>query len=715
MMRDKLWFVFLAAAVSSAGAIAACGDGGNSSGGAAGSGASNPDAGSSGGGGAGGAGGDGGFINFDGGEQSLVIEPQDPILDVTGVPGSLPFSAKLTDGSNPGAVDWFLDDVTVGTIGADGLFASGGFVAGKAKVTAKSGQLEASTTITVRVKIADNAGNLTPEDQGKLETGGNADPGFRWLYPYDKTVFPRGLAAPTLQLAGGADAVLVKISVGDFEYKGFFGASAPARVDLPQAVWKGVTQSAGPSDMVTVTATKLAGGAATGPVTQSWRIAQGSLSGIVYYNTYVSKLANGGAVMRIKPGSNAEVLLGGCNVCHSVSANGNVLAAGVHWTVDNPLDSATYDLTQDGTASPRYLDNDGRKFSFGGLTPDGTWMITNGIPAAGSPVRGLAGDSPSRLLDTKTGVDVAASSFTSAVKYAITPAFSPDGKRLAFSWYDVTPGRTLAMMDVDLAQSPPSFSGITELLTVPTGIVGWPSFTPDGGAVLYHAGDRFDTAGYGATPSYGEVLLVETATKAVNKLAALNGYDENGQFYLPVRRGRGGALELRAHHPARPGRRVLLGVLHEPKRLRQHDRPPAARCRMGTTSGARSRTAPRRRARARRFWVAAIDLDYQGKPDPSHPAFYLPGQELEAGNMRAFAALEPCKDLGMPCESAASCCNGNVCRPEDVDGDGTKELVCVPPPANECAQEGETCETAASCCTPGSLCINNRCANPTPK
>jgi xanthine/CO dehydrogenase XdhC/CoxF family maturation factor len=78
------------------------------------------------------------------------------------------------------------------------------------------------------------------------------------------------------------------------------------------------------------------GGAAAGPVTQSWRIAQGSLTGIIYYNTYVSKLANGGAVMRIKPGSNAEVLLGGCNVCHSVSANGNVLAAGVYWTVDNP-------------------------------------------------------------------------------------------------------------------------------------------------------------------------------------------------------------------------------------------------------------------------------------------------------------------------------------------------------------------------------------------
>ena len=29
---------------------------------------------------------------------------------------------------------------------------------------------------------------------------------------------------------------------------------------------------------------------------------------------------------------------------------------------------------------------------------------------------------------------------------------------------------------------------------------------------------------------------------------------------------------------------------------------------------------------------------YAGVADPSHPAIYLPGQELEGGNMRAFAA-----------------------------------------------------------------------------
>ncbi|UQA55560.1 dickkopf-related protein [Polyangium aurulentum] len=710
--RDRLWILLLAGALGSAGALAACGGGGTGeTGGTAGGGASGAD-----GGATGGSGGEGGLIDFDAGTQSLVIEPQDPTLDVKGTPASLPFSAKLDDGSTPAAVQWFLDDVTVGTVGKDGVFASQGFVAGKAKVTARSGNLEASTTITVRVKIADNPGNVTPEDQGKLEAGGSANPAFRWLYPYDKTIFPRGLAAPNLQFDGGAaDALHVKIAFGDFEYKGFFGASSPARIDLPEAVWKGLTTSAGGADTVSVQVTKLAAGAVTGPVSQSWRIAQGSLKGIVYYNTYVSKLANGGAVMRIKPGSNAEVLIGGCTVCHSVSANGNVLAAGVYWEGGNPLDSATFSLAQDGSAASLHKEDDGRKYSFGALTPDGAWLVSSGVPAAGSPIRGLAGDYPSRLFDTKTGQELAAPSLTSALKYAITPAFSPDGKRLAFSWYDASPGRKLGIMDVDAAQSPPLFSGLSELVDVPTGIVGWPSFTPDGKGVLYHAGDAFDTAGYGGTPAYGEVHMVDVATKTVNKLAALNGYDEAGQLYLPYGNAEEGRLDYEPTVlPVPVG--GYYWVFFTSRRAYGNTIAPGGTVPEGDNKWGKIVNGAEFPSPRKKIWLAAIDLDFQGKPDPSHPAFYLPGQELESGNMRAFAALEPCKADGVSCESGAECCNG-FCRPADANGDGVEELACVPPPASGCSNVDEACTTAADCCgaAQGVLCINGRCADPTPK
>jgi len=712
MKYRNSWLVLLASAVSCAGAMAACGGNDNTPTSSSTNGGKGADGGSAGAGGTGGDG--GGFVITGGGEQKLVIAPLDPILDVAGQPASFSFLAKFSDGSNPPVLAWYLDDVTVGTIGNDGVFTSGGFVAGKAKVTAKSGMLEASTTITVRVKIVDNAVGISTDDMTKLATGGTADPGFKWLYPYDRTIFPRGLAAPTLQFPGAADAMRVKITVGDFDYEGYFSASNPTRVDLPADVWKGVTKSAAAGQDVSVSATKLAGGAATGPATESWRIAQGNLTGIIYYNTYVSPLANGGAVMRIKPGSNAEVLLGGCNVCHSVSANGNVLVAGVSWGNGNPLDSASYDLAQDGTATQRALDDDGRKYAFGGLTPDGTWMVSNGIPAAGSPVRGLGGDYPSRVFDTKTGAMVDAPSFTNAVKYALTPAFSPDGKRLAFSWYDASPGRTIAMMDVDLLQSPPAFTAPNQLYTAPAGAAGWPSFTPDGNAVLFHEGDRFDTAGHGGVPSYGQIFLVDAINKTLNKLGALNGYDQNGQFSLPY----GAAEEDRLNYeptilPVAVG--GYYWVFFTSRRAYGNTIAPGGTVVDGDNKWGKLVNGGEVPSPRKKIWVAAIDIDWQGKPDPSHPAFYLPGQELEAGNMRAFAALEPCKDLGQPCESAASCCNGNVCRPEDVNGDGVTELVCVTPPTNECAQEGETCQTSADCCNGGSQCVANRCVTLPPK
>jgi hypothetical protein len=86
------------------------------------------------------------------------------------------------------------------------------------------------------------------------------------------------------------------------------------------------------ADPVVIQVTKSSGGAITGPIKETWTIAQGSLKGTVYYNTYTSPKANGvGAVMRIRPGSDADVFIGGsaggCTVCHTVSANGSVLTA----------------------------------------------------------------------------------------------------------------------------------------------------------------------------------------------------------------------------------------------------------------------------------------------------------------------------------------------------------------------------------------------------
>ena len=103
----------------------------------------------------------------------------------------------------------------------------------------------------------------------------------------------------------------VHVTSSTIDYESFSGASNPPRVDLPAGDWAMITQSAAAGDSLTVEATKLSASGVTGPVKETWTVAQGTLKGIVYYNSYDSPLAQGdagsqndmGAVMRIRPGA----------------------------------------------------------------------------------------------------------------------------------------------------------------------------------------------------------------------------------------------------------------------------------------------------------------------------------------------------------------------------------------------------------------------------
>src|SRR5882757_7246769 len=209
-----------------------------------------------------------------------------------GKPFPVQFTLDLQNGTKP-RVTWSVDDTRIGSIGDDGVFHPNGFVGGVVTVTAMVGSARVMTTFTVNVDIVENPTTVPAADQQRLKTGGQGgDAEFKWLYPYDRTVFPRGLAAPSLQFGGAAtQSTYLKISAPYFNYQQFAAATNPVRVTIPEAVWKGLTLTAGATDTISVGVTKLAGGVATGPVNSSWFIAQASLKGIVYYNTYKSLLA----------------------------------------------------------------------------------------------------------------------------------------------------------------------------------------------------------------------------------------------------------------------------------------------------------------------------------------------------------------------------------------------------------------------------------------
>ncbi len=698
----------------------------------------------------------GGFPGFNGAGgggqgQSLTVDPPEVTLTATGMPVTQAFVAKLPDGTAVQGAAWTVDDVSVGLISAGGVFGAKGFSGGEATVTASYNGLRGTAKVRVVVDIVGNDGGVTPGDQGKLDTGGTADSKLGFLYPYDATVFPRGVGAPLVQLAGAAATGLrVLVETENYRYKGYFVSDPAAaakglnRLQLPDQVWQGLVATAKPGVPVKVSATTLVGGNAAGPVSETWSIAAGSLKGIVYYNTYQSPLANNeGAVMTIKPGGQAEVLLKGCTVCHSVSSQGNRMVASINWAdsdlvepgevTDNPIDSASYELRVDGSAVPKAfvappgqpagdpVVEDGRNFSFGGLTPEGKWFLSNGVPPSEPGVRGLTGALASRLIETDTGVVVPTPSLQElGITYAMTPAFSHDGALVAFNRRDVNNGKTLSVLNFNGAVNPPVFSNVVDLVTLADAgakdIAAWPSFLPDNKALVYHEGTSFDTYDNG---SKAHIRLVDIATKSVVKLARLNGERPDGSgHYLPLGAAEGDMNFEPTVLPVPVG--GYYWVFFTSRRTYGNTiSPGGVEARGDDIYGGQENPSPRKK-----IWVAAIDLDYAerlalqpGQPnydpnyDPSHPAFFVTGQEIKAGNMRAFAALEPCRGENVSCESSTECCDGRSCL-QTVDGNGQPVLQCANPPPAECAREEESCTTTADCCNPNEnvLCINGRCA-----
>ena len=96
------------------------------------------------------------------------------------------------------------------------------------------------------------------------------------------------------------------------------------------------------------------------------------------------------------------------------------------------------------------------------------------------------------------------------------------------------------------------------------------------------------------------------------------------------------------------------------------------------------------------IWVSAIDINPTPDTDPSHPAFYLPGQELGSGNIRAFAVLAPCVGDGATCESGLDCCGGSC----------TSGKCGVP---NSCAQTNDRCSPTVKCCNSADQCLGGYC------
>jgi hypothetical protein len=532
-----------------------------------------------------------------------------------------------------------------------------------------------------------------------LLAGGSAGT-MRYLYPYAGTVFPRGLISPTLMWDGGsADFVYVHIKSSLFEYKGCLAPTAAGQVLIPQDVWAAAGDHAhGASDPYAVSLTLISGSTVTGPITESIVVAPATLKGSIFYNTYSTKLLSAttggsGAVLRIVPGQSAAVFLGqtGCIGCHSVSANGTRLVAA-------PVGGGnTYSLTTNTMANPAPLVTNALNAGFVGLSPDGSLYIASAHPGGTGGPRAASATSITNavLYETDTGNAVSGSGVPTT---AMMPTFSPDGTLIAFTDSAISSGQGIATMSFD--KTGRKASGYKKLFQVTASgtYTGWPFFLPDNKGLVCSVGAATDFSGSGVGINFGgaagvglsgapstDLFVVDVASGSSTILAKAMGFASPADVaanktYLPF-----GVSEDLHHNYDPTVSPVAAGgyfwVFFDSYRHYGNE------------------------GLQRQLWGSAIDVSANGTyvTDPSHPAFYLTGQEFGTGNHRAFTALDPCRADGASCTSGVDCCNG-FCT------DGTCG-VKIP----RCSNVDEACGPGHNCCDPTVSCINGFCAAPIPK
>ncbi len=601
----------------------------------------------------------------------------------------------------------------------------------------------------------DDTGNsgLAGGDIDKLKGGGADCAEGSILYPYDGVVFPVGLAPPAIMFKERNDGSYLKLSYegnDKIKYETAAKATDPGELDIPADAWGEVLGRTNGAPLKAEISIKK--GSAVTTCHYTWKVAEGALTGSVFFNTYNHPdLGGQGAVLRLPLGSTeSEVYLrytgvpsiaGPCISCHSVSFNGEKLAASLHNYSPFML-SFEADSYQIGADPQPPVKAKLPESTFGAFTPDGTKMLSMGnpqctkgadaFPRAPNNFMLIPGPADVQLHDADTGAEIPVKGVDKNW-YMWMPQFSPDGTKVVFNHAKPdgnggTDRRELAIMDFDSATN--TFSNLQVIVSkqgpepsidyaplptanalipgntvggdcdpgtpsnvaaIPGGTCsgpcypGWPFFTPDGSAVIYVLGSEPDFAAAfpgrdNAAKSELWYVDIESGKQVKLSNAGDGPRPEDGQlnYYptiLPV--SIGGYYWLFWTSMRDWGHRDLSTSL--------------AQAGSNWFGGAAVLSAARKR-----IWVSAIRkprstegftedvVDFSSKP------FYLEGQS-NAGNIRAFATLNPCRQEGDECVSGIDCCQG-LCDIKDGDAVGK----CVP--EKTCSNKQEKCKTEADCC-----------------
>lgn len=713
---------------------------------------------------------------------------------------------------------WTVSRPDLATISATGGLSVFGGTAGTGVMTVQAffGSLTSNVVnVDVRVRmVADGTGDIASNTQApagqinKFWTDASkttpaaptAPSNVTFLYPYEDTFFPLGLPPPVVQFKaaanpGNSTKLVLRYPSGStfatsiFEYSLIVKEQAcndanlcfrytpdtNPQIDVPVAAWRAFEQTAK--------------GAYADLVIQRWDASNlqqekaeriffvnGQLKGTVLYGTYNTPTNNNkGAVMKIAPGATSASVLGlegsgKCVTCHLANEDGSVIYANGERspTGGGFTDSRLYDTDPTISVLQNYnsgagTPNPGVRFNYGALRKNGRLALTHG---GVSDPNFRAPNAVSTFWDP---VGPAARTFTGWPNNAnaVTPRFSHDGNKFAFSYWSGNAigavasnanGRSLVVMDMSCGADPTSCSGggtvsnarivnpgqplttTTAALTA-TGRSVWPSFTPDGNSVIYQRQIVESNLTNGWSPSrvntttgaQADLWIANAAGGAApQRLDLLNGI-KAGARYLPTSPRDVNPLFTNYH-----GENISVaykvadncgsgGTANNVSDTRLNYKPSVlpveaggyhwvvftSRRMYGSIAVDNPWDAMPNVAcgsdtpSPKKLWVAAIDKTWTPGTDPSHPAFLLPGQELMSGNADADWVNQKCAPAAGSCETNADCCAGNTCQIDlPVPASGVVTRSCKS--ASACQPLSANCTTDADCCgSPAVKCLGS--------
>lgn len=606
---------------------------------------------------------------------------------------------------------WSIDSDRAATVSVDGELRINGRAGGIAHVQVEAPgaggmRLTASATVTINLQRELAIGGGTVADYQRLFADAPMmDPmqSPTILYPLEGAVMPNNVAAPDVQWDRGnaGDVYRVRLQKDHLQLTAYILHTGMGfKYDwVPEpAIWRMVAESdIGLSATLTVDRAIMGSGLVVGGTPVHFTVARAGIYGNVYYWYWAG--ATEGFIMRVADGTAERTRAvpnvpptpgrgGRCPGCHTVSRDGRFLATPLGGGVEG---AAVFDFLSDlsGSPSPTVFPTNtiGGRFFFA-FNPDASRLL--GTNAGGQMALFNRMDGSMVMNMGLPGMN------------SIHPEWSPDGRTIAFinrqdGGGDVFTSGDLTLMDVidaDLFGAPRTLHrGPTLAMNAEAGNAdAHPTWSPDSRMIAFahgehsYSGDSFsnlnDPRAFG-----GALYMIPKTGGDPVRLSNANGGAMGRDSYWPTfspfvsREGELGGFYWLAFMSRREYGNAQAG-----------------------TRGARSRGRGGGRLQ---IWITAVDLNSAPGTDPSHAAYWLPGQDLATGNFAAYWSPVACRANMMECRLDADCCSGR-CRPDPMM---PMRNTCQPPPAAECRREGQTCGASGDCCM-GLQCFANICSRP---